>query len=133
MSTLANIENKIAVKIETLALAEKQNQIILSRSKENKITKQQEFIEKRLGEINDLKNQGQEIMLESDKVSFEEVKEWGSKFRKAVSRYNILMDARKQAEIIYGNGKIEQDRSGRKRNGADDDGDVAAFEEERRK
>ena len=100
MSTLANIENKIAVKIETLALTEKQNQIILSRSKENKITKQQEFIEKRLGEINDLKNQGQEIMLESDKVSFEEVKEWGSKFRKAVSRYNILMDARKQAEII---------------------------------
>ena len=95
MSTLANIENKIAVKIETLALAEKQNQIILSRSKENKITKQQEFIEKRLGEINDLKNQGQEIMLESDKVSFEEVKEWGSKFGKAVSRYNILMDARK--------------------------------------
>ena len=39
-------------------------------------------------------------MLESDEVSFEEVKEWGSKFRKAVSRYNILMDARKQAEII---------------------------------
>ena len=92
MATLADIEKKIAVKIETLALAEKQNQIILSRSKENKIIKQQEFIEKRLGEINDLKNQGQEIMLESDKVSFEEVKEWGSKFHKAVSRYNILMD-----------------------------------------
>ena len=54
--------------------------------------KQQEFIEKRLGVINDLKNQGQEIMLENDKVSFEEVEEWGSKYRDVVVRYNIPMD-----------------------------------------
>ena len=54
--------------------------------------KQQEFIEKRLGVINDLKNQGQEIMLENDKVSFEEVEEWESKYRDVVARYNIPMD-----------------------------------------
>ena len=54
--------------------------------------KQQEFIKKLLGVINDLKNQGQEIMLENDKVSFEEVEEWGSKYRDVVVRYNIPMD-----------------------------------------
>ena len=75
MATLADIEKKIAVKIKTLALAEKENERILSRG-----------IEKRLSEINDLKNYGQEIMLENDKVSFEEVEEWGNKFRDAVAR-----------------------------------------------
>ena len=74
MATLADIEKKIAVKIKTLALAEKENERILSRG-----------IEKRLSEINDLKNYGQEIMLENDKVSFEEVEEWGNKFRDAVA------------------------------------------------
>ena len=64
MATLADIEKKIAVKIKTLALAEKENERILSRG-----------IEKRLSEINDLKNYGQEIMLENNKVSFEEVEE----------------------------------------------------------
>ena len=75
MATLADIEKKIAVKIKTLALAEKENERILSRG-----------IEKRLSEINDLKNYGQEIMLENDKVSFEEVEEWGNKFRDTVAR-----------------------------------------------
>ena len=46
---LADIERKIAVKIKILALAEKENESILSRGKENKLIKQQEFIEKRLG------------------------------------------------------------------------------------
>ena len=45
-----------------------------------------------MGEINDLKNQGHEIMLENDKVSFEEVEEWGNKFLEAVARYDIPMD-----------------------------------------
>ena len=71
-ATVEDIEKKIAVKIKSLALAVKENERILSRDKENELMKQQEFIKKRLGVINDLKNQGQEIMLENDKVSFEE-------------------------------------------------------------
>lgn len=51
-------------------LAEKENERILSRSKENKV-KEKEFIEKCLSEINDLKNQRQEIILENNKVSFD--------------------------------------------------------------
>ena len=51
---LADIEKEIAVKITTLTLAEKVNERILQRGNENKFTKQQKFIEKRLGEINDL-------------------------------------------------------------------------------
>ena len=35
--------------------------------------------------INDLKNQGQEIILESDEVNFEEIEEWENKYRDAVS------------------------------------------------
>ena len=91
-ATVEDIEKKIAVKIKSLALAVKENERILSRDKENELMKQQEFIKKRLGVINDLKNQGQEIMLENDKVSFEEVEEWGSKYRDVVVRYNIPMD-----------------------------------------
>ena len=45
-----------------------------------------------MSEINDLENQGQEMMLENDKVSFEEVEEWGNKFRDAVARHDIPMD-----------------------------------------
>ena len=91
-ATAEDIERKIVVKIKSLALAVKENGRILSRDKENELMKQQEFIEKRLGVINDLKNQGQEIMLENDKVSFEEVEEWESKYRDVVARYNIPMD-----------------------------------------
>ena len=83
MATLADTEKKIAVKIKTLALAVKENERILSRGKGNELIKQQEFIEKRLGDINNLKNQGQEIMFENDEVSFEEVEEWGNKYRDA--------------------------------------------------
>ena len=45
-----------------------------------------------MSEINDLENQGQEMMLENDKVSFEEVEEWGNKFPDAVARHDIPMD-----------------------------------------
>ena len=38
--------------------------------------------------INDLENQGQE----NDEVSFEEVEEWGNKYRDTVARYDISMD-----------------------------------------
>ena len=85
MATIANIEKNITVKMKT-ALAEKENERILSRGKENELMKPQEFIEKRLSEINDLKNQGQKKMLENDKVSFEEVEEWGNKCCDAVAR-----------------------------------------------
>ena len=66
--------NLCTFKIKTLALAEKANERILSRGKENELIKQHELIEKRLSEINELKNQGQEVMLENDK--------WGNKFRR---------------------------------------------------
>ena len=45
-----------------------------------------------MGEINDLKTQEQEIMLENEKVSLEKVEEWGNKYRDAVARYDIAMD-----------------------------------------
>ena len=45
-----------------------------------------------MGEISDLKTQEQEIMLENEKVSLEEVEEWGNKYRDAVARYDIAMD-----------------------------------------
>ena len=57
METLSEVGETIAVKIKTLALAEKANDRILSRGKENELIKQQEFIEKHLGKINNLKNQ----------------------------------------------------------------------------
>ena len=41
MATFANIQKKIAVKIKTLTLAEKEKERILSRGKENELTKQQ--------------------------------------------------------------------------------------------
>ena len=37
--------------------------------------------------INDLKNQGQGIMQENEEVSFEEVGEWGKKYRGAMMRW----------------------------------------------
>ena len=42
----------------TLALAVKENERILSRGKENKLIKEQKFIEKRVGEINYLERAG---------------------------------------------------------------------------
>ena len=45
-----------------------------------------------MGEISDLKNQGQKIMLENNEVSFEEVEDWGNKYRDSVARYDIPMD-----------------------------------------
>ena len=78
MATFANIQKKIAVKIKTLTLAEKEKERILSRGKENELTKQQEFIEKRLGEIKDLKNQGHDIPIdeiESKLRSFKKMEE----------------------------------------------------------
>lgn len=45
-----------------------------------------------MGEINDFKNQGQEIILENDKVRFEEVEEWENKYCDTVVRYDIPMD-----------------------------------------
>ena len=45
-----------------------------------------------MGEINEFKNQDQEIMLENDKVSFEEVQEWANKYCDTVVRYDIPMD-----------------------------------------
>ena len=57
MEMLSEVGETIAVKIKTLALAEKANDRILSRGKENELIKQQEFIEKHLGKNNNLKNQ----------------------------------------------------------------------------
>ena len=57
MEMLSEVGETIAVKIKTLALAEKANDRILSRGKENELINQQEFIEKHLGKINNLKNQ----------------------------------------------------------------------------
>ena len=45
-----------------------------------------------MGEISDLKTQEQEIMLENEKVSLEEVEEWRNKYRDAVARYDTAMD-----------------------------------------
>ena len=67
----------------------KENEIILSRGKGGELIKQQGFIEKSLCEINDLKNQVQETMLENEEVSFEEVEDWGNKYCYAVVRYDI--------------------------------------------
>ena len=53
--------------------------------------KQQEFFKKRLGEVNDWKNDGLENMLENDEVGFGEVEGWGNKCRDAVARYEISM------------------------------------------
>ena len=43
-----------------------------------------------MGQINDLKNEGQEKMLGN--VEVEEVEECGNKYSEAVARYDILMD-----------------------------------------
>ena len=48
---------------QKLALAGKKNEIILLRDKEKKTIKQQELIEKHLGENNNLQIQGQKIIL----------------------------------------------------------------------
>ena len=45
-----------------------------------------------MGEINDSKNQRQEIMLANDEVNFEEGEEWGNEYRDTVTRYGISMD-----------------------------------------
>ena len=52
------------------------------------LIKQHEFIKKPL---EDLKNQGQEIMLENDEFSLKQ-KKVRNKYRDAVTRYNILID-----------------------------------------
>ena len=73
MATLADTGKEISVKIKILALVVKENETNLLRGKENKLMKQ-EFIEKLLGEINDLKHQGAEIILDN-KISFQKVEE----------------------------------------------------------
>ena len=139
MATFADIEKKITVKIKTLVSAEKENERILSGGKENALIKQQKFIEKRLSEIIDLKYQGQEIMLENDVVSFEEIEDWGG--RRVGKQFSWHCgekwpsDGRnwKQVEIIQRNGKTDCDRAGRKKNGAGENGNAAADEEENRR
>ena len=54
--------------------------------------KQHKFIEKCLGEINDLKNEVQEMMLENIGINFEDIEEWGNKYRDVVARYDIHME-----------------------------------------
>lgn len=81
MTTLADIEKKITDNIKILALAVKKKEINLSRGKESKLWK-----EKRLGDINNLKNLGK-----SRRV-FEKVEEWGNKYIEAMAMYNIPMD-----------------------------------------
>ena len=73
MATLADTGKEISVKIKILALVVKENETNLLRGKENKLMKQ-EFIEKLLGEINDLKHQGAETILDN-KISFQKVEE----------------------------------------------------------
>ena len=90
MATFANIQKKIAVKIKTLTLAAKEKERIFSRGKENELIKQQEFIEKRLGE----------------------------RFKKPRIRHSDRRN-RKQVEIIQGNGETKCDRTGRQKNDED--------------
>ena len=73
-----------------------------------------------MGEINDLKNQGQEILLENDEVIFEEVEELGNKYRDLVARYDIPIDEI-ESNLRSGNRKTECGRARRRKNGVDDD------------
>ena len=90
------------------------------------------FCEKHLGEINDLKNQGQEILLENDEVIFEEVEELGNKYRDFVARYDIPIDEI-ESNLRSRNRKTECDRVRRKKNGVDDDEEAAVNEEDKRR
>lgn len=76
--------------------------------------------QKLLSDINDLKNQGQEIVLENDEVIFEEVEELGNKYRDFVARYDIPIDEI-ESNLRSRNRKTECDRVRRKKNGVDDD------------
>ena len=85
-----------------------------------------------MGEINDLKNQGQEILLENDEVIFEEVEELGNKYRDLVARYDIPIDEI-ESNLRSRNRKTECDRVRRKKNGVDDDEEAAVNEEDKRR
>ena len=85
-----------------------------------------------MGEINDLKNQGQEILLENDEVIFEEVEELGNKYRDFVARYDIPIDEI-ESNLRSRNRKTECDRVRRKKNGVDDDEETAVNEEDKRR
>ena len=100
MATVADIEKKIAVKLKTLKLLEKDTPKIFTRNKESELIKQKQLFEKRLDEINDLKINILEIMIEDEKGE-EEIEQWTEKHGEAVSIYELLVeDIEKKITLI---------------------------------
>ena len=91
METIEDLQKKIDTKFKTLKLLEKDTPRIYDCSKESELIKQKSFYGKRLDEINDLKMEILEVMIENENTE-EEIKQWTEKHRPAVAIYDVPIE-----------------------------------------
>ena len=75
MATIQDVQKKIDTKFKTLKLLEKDALGIYERNKESELIKQKQLYEKRLDEINSLKMEILEAMIENENTE-EEIEHW---------------------------------------------------------
>ena len=86
MATIKDVQKKIDTKFKTLKLLEKDTLRIYERNKDSELIKQKQLCEKRLDEINSLKMEILEAMIESENTE-EEIEQWTENHRAAVAIY----------------------------------------------
>ena len=91
MVTIQDVQKKIDTKFKTLKLLEKDTPRIYERNKESELIKQKQLYEKRLDEINDLKMEILEVMIENENTE-EEIEQWTENHRAAVAIYDAPIE-----------------------------------------
>ena len=92
MATIQDVQKKTDMKFKTLKLLEKDTPRIYERNKESKLIKQKQLYEKYLDEINDLKMEILEAMIEN-KNTEEEIEQWtAEEHRAAVAIYDAPIE-----------------------------------------
>ena len=85
MATIQDVKKKIDTKFKTLKLLEKGTFRIYDRNKESELIKEKQLYEKRLDEVNSLKMEILETMIE---INEEEIEQWTENHRAPVAIYD---------------------------------------------
>ena len=91
MATIQDVQKKIDTKFKTLKLLEKDALRIYERNKESELIKQKQLYEKRLDEMNSLKMEILEAMIQNENTK-EEIEQWTENHRAAVAIYDAQIE-----------------------------------------
>ena len=91
MATIQDMQKKIDTEFKTLKLLKKDTLRIYERNKESELIKQKQLYEKRLDEINSLKMEIIEAMIENENTE-EEIEQWTESHRVAVAIYDAQIE-----------------------------------------